>query len=53
MIRGDELTVRECEFLFGSIEQSAKGDLRPPPPSLAGVLLHYIVIFGPSWSYIC
>ena len=31
MIRGDELTVRDCEFLFGSIEQSAKGDLRPPP----------------------
>ena len=52
MIRGDELTVRECEFLFGSIEQSAKGDLRPPP-SLAGVLLHYIVIFGPFWFYIC
>ena len=31
MIRGDELTVRGCEFLSGSIEQSAKGDLRPPP----------------------
>ena len=43
MIRGDELTVRGCEFLFGSIEQSVKGDLRPPP--FAGVLLYYIVLF--------
>ena len=33
MIQGDELTVRGCEFLSGSIEQSAKGDLHPPPLS--------------------
>ena len=31
MIRGDGLTVRGCEFLSSSFEQSAKGDLRPLP----------------------
>ena len=46
MIRGDELTVRGCGFLPDSIEQSAKGDLSlPPSPLVAGVLLHYIVLF--------
>ena len=49
MIRGNKLTVQGCELLYGSIEQSTKRDLCPA--SLAGVLLHYIVLFGPSWSY--
>ena len=52
MIRGDELAVRGCEFLSGSIEQNVKGDLHPSP-SFAGVLLHYIVLFGQFWSYTC
>ena len=34
MIRGDELTVRGCEFLSGSVEQGAKGDLSLLPFSL-------------------
>ena len=46
IIQGNELTVRKCELLSNSIEQSTKGDLCPA--SLAGVLLHYIVLFGPS-----
>ena len=46
MIRGDELTVQGCGFLLGSIEQSVKGDLSLPSSSVvAGVLLHYIVLF--------
>ena len=51
MIRGDELTVRGCEFLSGSIEQSAKGDLRPPP--LLRVFSYIIQLFldhlGPTF----
>ena len=45
MIRGDELTIQGCE-LFPSSRC-------PPPPSLMEGLLHYIVLFGLSWSYTC
>ena len=58
MILGDELTIRGCELLSKLIKQSTKGDVSffLPPVVLAPLmegLLHYIVLFGPSWSYTC
>ena len=59
MIRGDELTIRRCELLSSSIKQSTKEDVSfslPPViliPFLLEGLLHYIILFGPAWSYIC
>ena len=61
MIRGDELTIRGCELPSKLIKQNTKEDwdrysvpLSPsssrPPPFMEG-LLHYIVLFGPSWFY--
>ena len=62
MIRGDELTIRGCELPSKLIKQNTKEDWdrysvplspsssRPPPPFMEG-LLHYIVLFGPSWFY--
>ena len=56
VIRGDELTIRRCELLSKLVKQSTKGDVSfflPPAPLLMEGLLHYIVLFGPSWSYTC
>ena len=59
MIREDELTIQGCELLSKLIKQSTKGDVSfflppvvPSPPLIEG-FLHYIVLFGPSWSYTC
>ena len=59
MIRGDELTIQGCELLSKLIKQRTKGvvcfflpPVVPPPPLMEG-LLHYIVLFGLSWSYTC
>ena len=52
LIRGDELTIRGCEFLSGLVKQSTKGDVSLSfslrSLSLMDVLLHYIVLFGSS-----
>ena len=46
MIREDELTIQGCELLPPS-------RCPLPPPPLMEDFLHYIVLFGPSWSYTC
>ena len=60
MIRGDELTIRGCEFLSKLIKQSTRGiriatvfSYDSPGPLLMEDLLHYIVTFEPSWFYTC
>ena len=60
MIRGDELTIRGCEFLSKLIKQSIRGikittvfSYDSPSPLLMEDLLHYIVPFEISWSYTC
>ena len=61
MIRGDEPTVRRYEFLSGSIEQSAKGDLPIPPYGCSLTLyisfrtilvLHLLAIHAYTWVHV-
>ena len=60
MIRGDELTIRGCEFLSKLIKHSRRGigiatmfSYDSSGSFLMEDLLHYIVTFEPSWSYTC
>ena len=60
MIRGDEPTIRDDEFLYKLIKQSTRRigiatvfSYHSPGPLLMEGLLHYIIPFEPSWSYTC
>ena len=62
MIRGDELIVWGCELLSDSIEQSAKGDLRPSSFLRCSLtlyssfwtilILHLLVIHAYTWVHV-